>query len=348
MESALFIARLILAVLLVVAAAAKLVDRDRFLKSLRDFGVTRRWLNALAGIVPLSELIAAALLLLPQTSVPGALFTFVLLLAFTTTISYNLVLGREPECNCFGQIGSSTISVRTLFRNALLALVAAAIVVESPSTVPSDQRLLLLIVLTLAATATTLFALVYEVARRQEDLARRFDGIQDSVEGGSFSESAAGAPKSPAQELAVGAPAPSFQLFTLDGSEVTLIDVLSSGRSAVVFFMSAECAPCFSLLPEISLWRHELGKRFNFIVVSKGGIDSNRAKFGNGRLDSSIPILADHDGTVARDYRVKGTPGAVFIAADGVIASQLASGNKEIRSLLNHLIFSPETKPWSA
>lgn len=345
METALLIARVLLSMLLVAAAAAKLVDRDRFRKSLRDFGVSPRWTSRIGTIIPTAELLAAALLLLPQTTIPGAVLTFILLLIFTAAISYNLVLDREPECHCFGQIGSSTISIRTLLRNGLLTLVAGVLVAETPGRIEPGQRMPLIIALSVAAVAVTLFALVYEVVRRQKDLHFQVDDLRESLEVDSPTGSAtAGAQR--ARRLPLGTSAPSFQLASLDEREISLADILSVRRPAVIFFLSADCSPCMALLPEITLWRHEIGERLSLVVVSKGSTDASRTKYANARIDSSIPILADQDGNVLHEYGVKWTPGAICIGTDGTIASQLALGNKQIRSLLTHLIFSPTSNPW--
>ena len=44
-----------------------------------------------------------------------------LLSLFVIAIAANLLLGRRPDCNCFGQIKSTPIGWTTVVRNAVLA-----------------------------------------------------------------------------------------------------------------------------------------------------------------------------------------------------------------------------------
>jgi peroxiredoxin len=347
MEGAIFIGRIILAGLFVLSSGAKLMDRERFRKSLRDFGVPAQRTRLLSWLVPLSEL-TAAVLLVTSPSV-GAIAALILLLIFTGGVSYNLVLGRQPECSCFGQIGSSAISAQTIVRNALLALLAAVLVIESPSPLQSEQRMLLVLVLILAAIAGALFALVYELARRQEGLSRQTEDLQDFLESGAIIGGASrAAVEQPHQDLPLGAPAPSFKLNSVEEREISFGDLLSAGKPLVIFFLSSDCAPCTALLPEINLWRHELDASLAFAIVSKGSLKSNYERYSKARLDSTIPILVDLDGEVAGEYMAKWTPSAISLTTDGSVASQLAVGDKQIRSLLDHLSLSSAGTPWLA
>ena len=100
--------RVLLAVVFTVAAVAKLADRRA------TFGVR--------FVLPAFELAAAALLLLPGTTLAGAVLALVLLAGFTGWVA------RDPaaDCDCFGRLARMPGPL-ALLRNAVL-VVAAGIV----------------------------------------------------------------------------------------------------------------------------------------------------------------------------------------------------------------------------
>src|SRR5947209_5798790 len=128
MSVALLIARLLLAVVFVVAGLAKLADLAGSRQALRDFGVPALLAAPFGLLLPLAEL-AVAIALIPTVSAWwGALGALVLLLLFIAGISYNLARGRQSECHCFGQLHSAPVGWPTLVRNLVLAALAGFIV----------------------------------------------------------------------------------------------------------------------------------------------------------------------------------------------------------------------------
>jgi uncharacterized membrane protein YphA (DoxX/SURF4 family) len=96
----LLVARVLLALVFVVAGLAKLADRAGSRQALRDFGVPAALAPPLGSLLPLAELAVA---LLPTRSAWwGALGALVLLLLFIAGIGANLARGRTPDCHCFG------------------------------------------------------------------------------------------------------------------------------------------------------------------------------------------------------------------------------------------------------
>jgi uncharacterized membrane protein YphA (DoxX/SURF4 family) len=104
--------RLALAAVFAVAAVAKLVDR--------------RTSVGLRFVLPAFELAAAALLLLPGTTLVGALLAIVLLAGFTGWVARD----ASADCDCFGRL-AATPGPLALLRNAVLLLVAGAVAVEA-------------------------------------------------------------------------------------------------------------------------------------------------------------------------------------------------------------------------
>ena len=108
MNTALLIARLLLALVFILAGVAKLADRKGSKQAVIDFGVPTALAAPLGVLLPLAELAVATSLLGPtSTAWWGALGALALLSLFTVGISINLAHGRKPECHCFGQLHSA-------------------------------------------------------------------------------------------------------------------------------------------------------------------------------------------------------------------------------------------------
>jgi uncharacterized membrane protein YphA (DoxX/SURF4 family) len=102
------VVRIALAVVFAVAAVAKLVD------SRATLGVR--------FVLPAFELGAAALLVLPGTTLAGAVLALALLAGFTGWVA------RDPsaDCDCFGRLANMPGPL-ALLRNAVLLLAAGAV-----------------------------------------------------------------------------------------------------------------------------------------------------------------------------------------------------------------------------
>src|SRR5436309_15394138 len=93
-------ARMLLAVVFVVAGLAKLADRAGARQALRDFGVPAALATPLGSLLPLAELAVAMALLPARSAWSGALGAIALLLLFIAGIGANLARGRKPDCHC--------------------------------------------------------------------------------------------------------------------------------------------------------------------------------------------------------------------------------------------------------
>src|SRR5436305_1632520 len=134
MSVVVLLARLVLAVVFLVAGIAKLADLAGSRQALRDFGVPAQLADPFGLLLPLAELAVAVALLFPATAWWGAVGALVLLLLFVGGIGYNLAHGRQPDCHCFGQLHSAPAGWPTLIRNLVLAAIAGIIVVFGWST----------------------------------------------------------------------------------------------------------------------------------------------------------------------------------------------------------------------
>src|SRR5918994_808145 len=128
--SVLLVARLLLALIFLVAGVAKLADRAGSRQAVVDFGLPARLATPLGVLLPLAELAVAAALVPISTAWWGAVGALALLLLFVLGIAVNLARGRKPDCHCFGQLHSAPAGWKTLLRNGVLAAVAGFVVWE--------------------------------------------------------------------------------------------------------------------------------------------------------------------------------------------------------------------------
>jgi hypothetical protein len=117
-----WIAAACIAVLLAHAAVSKLADRSLFEQHLAAYRVPAILLPALVWAVPLTEALAAALLLSPWRGA-GALLAAGLLLGYGALMAWHRAHGHRLECGCGGD--ALPVSWALVARNTVLAAMAA-------------------------------------------------------------------------------------------------------------------------------------------------------------------------------------------------------------------------------
>src|SRR3712207_6619604 len=133
MDTALFIARLLLVAVFIAAGLAKLADQAGSRQALAGFGVPATLAAPLGLLLPLAELGVALALIPSATAQWGGVGALGLLLLFIAGIAINLARGRSPDCHCFGQLHSAPVGSSTLLRNVALAAVASFVVWQARS-----------------------------------------------------------------------------------------------------------------------------------------------------------------------------------------------------------------------
>ncbi|MGN6033462.1 MAG: redoxin domain-containing protein [Thermomicrobiales bacterium] len=123
----------------------------------------------------------------------------------------------------------------------------------------------------------------------------------------------------------VGDPAPVFDRVDLQG-ELRHVGA-PHGRDTVLLFWRPGCAHCEGLVPDLKAWEAHPDAPY-ILVISRGPKALNR-EFG-----IASPIVFDDDRFITRTYGVTGTPAAVVIDANGVIASPVGRGATGVRELL--------------
>lgn len=313
--------RFVLAAVFLTAGIGKLFDLPGSRRAMADFGVPER-LSSLAGtLLPLAELAAAVALVFRPSARWGALAALLLLLAFVAGIVRALMRGEEPDCHCFGQFHSAPAGRVTLARNAVLGAFAA-VVVGYGSGPAVDGWLSARSAAELVATAAFLCAIgavAYGLSMRGKLATLRRDLEMAQV--------AAAAGRS---GLPVGVDAPSFALPSLQGETVTLAGLRERGQPVLLLFMSPWCGPCAALHPRVQKWQQSLSARLTITVLSTGTTDQNASLADEGLQD----VLLQDEMEIANLYRVTGTPSAVFVSADGKIASNLGEAEFGIEPLI--------------
>jgi peroxiredoxin len=305
--------RLFLAAVLAVAGAAKLADLRGSREAVIGFGIPRRFSRIAGTALPVAELAVAAALLPAKSSLWALAGAAGLLIAFTGAIGLSMARGRAPDCHCFGQLHSEPAGPRTLIRNTVLLTLAlaafgASIGDTGPSAVAWVGDLAAVQILLVAAGTLALGTAAGIVIARAQAKARELKpGLADADEMG----------------LPEGWEAPEFALPDLDGSIVTLSELLLRGSPVLLVFTDAECAACQALLTKTGEWQQEHEDALTIAVVNGGAPDGTRElALEHGVQD----VLFDSAREMQKAYEVAKTPVAVRIDPPGVISSPFTSG----------------------
>ncbi|HET9257870.1 MAG TPA: MauE/DoxX family redox-associated membrane protein [Pseudonocardiaceae bacterium] len=312
-----WIARLLLCVVFGLSAWGKLTDRSGARTAVAEFGIPARYVGVVAWALPSLE-VALAVGLLPGATAPWAGLAVLLLLGvFTAAVARLLRLGRRPACSCFGSASEDPIGGATIVRNAALMAVAVVVVwggvrrPQVPGTLPTDHAVALAVVAIIAAMLVWLIGQV-RVLRRQVDRQAL------STLGG--------------EGMPIGSVAPEFELADSHGGSTSLQQLLACGTSVVLVFVHPGCDICATLAGELPRWQHRLRDQLTIAVIANGDLTENLA-WGRERGLGEIPMLVQQGNEAALRYRVRGTPSAVLVDADGRIAAPVARGPIAIREL---------------
>lgn len=350
MPIALLAARLLLAAVFLLAGATKLIDPFGTRKALRDFGVPAVLARPLVMLLPLCELVVAGALIPASLVWYGAWGALGLLTIFLIGVGVAMARGRKPDCHCFGQLHSAPVGRSTLIRNAVLAGCAGWLVSRGPmqkesdlwgwfaSLGPEESKFAIVG----ACVAAFLFLRVLVRSRPQSvSTQSQMPADEEDDEPAPVKAKRTATPAEnpePARRavmgigLAIGTPAPEFELPAMTGEKRSLGSLIAHGRDVVLIFSSPHCKPCESLASSLVRWKREMEGLPSVILVSRGTVQENRAKMKE--LEAS-QVLLQRDSEVAEEYDCASTPAAVLVGADGLIRSTLSVGGVAIKELLS-------------
>ena len=342
---ALLVARLLLAVVFLVAGLAKLGDRAGSRQALADFGVPGLIAAPAGMLLPVVEL-AVGVALVPVGSAwwGGA----------GRGRAVERVHGRDRLQSCPRQRpGLSLLRAApfraggrssTLARNGLLLAIAIFILAAGTRHAGASatagrtlssaaQWLAITGAVALAALFGATLAALRSMRHENRALAVRLEALERSLH--SHGNGAAPQPglaqRDPPAGPPVGAIAPEFELEAFDGTAVTLEQLRSTGKRLLLLFTHPQCGPCTALLPDISGWQHEHREALEIVLIGEGSAKANRAKASEQGI---VNVLVQKQREVAEAYGAPGTPSAIPASPEGTIASTLAAGPDRIRALL--------------
>jgi len=171
----------------------------------------------------------------------------------------------------------------------------------------------------------------YQLVRQNGRILLRLESIEKTL--GSRAGKGAKKQHEPAG-LAIGTPAPDFELPDLDGARHKLSDFRE--RSVLLIFFNPKCGFCTKMAADLAALPTENGPdRVVPVVVTTGAADENRKLVEQYGI--RCVVLLQEEMQVAAKYHAQGTPMGYRIDAAGRIASDLAVGAEALLKLATTL-----------
>ena len=315
---ALALAPVILAVVLVVSAVGKLRSPSASAEAFRDLRVPAPLSGRfVVEALPWGELLLAVVLLLvggPVGMVAGVA-AVLLFTAYLVLVVRALAFDEDVECACFGEFAPGRITRRTVVRNAWLVALAAVTlgVATQGSSVAArvaDERLPWWWLVAALATAVTTW-LVAGPATAPE---RREDPPAHTDEEGDYVRT-----RTPALPVTLG-----------DGS-VTHLRRLSEARPQLLLYVSEGCASCQDVIAGAPGWRDDLAALDVRLVVRSAPDETTLAS------PVEPQSLHDTEGLVYDSFGLRGTPSAVLLGADGLLAGGPVVGAANVTAFVDDI-----------
>lgn len=319
----------ILVVTLTASGIAKAKDPSSTVEGILNLGLDSvAPLKLTPAVLPWAELLLAAGLLFA----PGPLFpvfaiaSCALMVFYLVVIARALATGRTEGCNCFGKKSAAPVSRYTLIRN--IALTVAGILTVVASFVGGKAVVYELVGLNgsgwLWAVGAALIALTLWAIQRGESLAEPAPDIPEVVLPSAADES----------EDYVRVPIPYASIYTTDGRVTTLRD-MSRVQARVLFFASPTCGSCTPILKTIPRWQKLLPQLGLHPVFSSE--EKIRQAHKLEKLDEGVEALVDPKHAAMHNFG-RGTPMAVILGSDGMLAGGPVAGTSDVKQLMDDLL----------
>ena len=319
----------ILVVTLTASGIAKAKDPSSTVEGILNLGLDSvAPLKLTPAVLPWAELVLAAGLLFA----PGPLFpvfaiaSCALMVFYLVVIARALATGRTEGCNCFGKKSAAPVSRYTLIRN--IALTIAGILTVVASFAGGKAVVYELVGLNgsgwLWAVGAGLIALTLWAIQRGESLAEPAPDIPEVVLPSAADES----------EDYVRVPIPYASIYTTDGRVTTLRD-MSRVQARVLFFASPTCGSCTPILKTIPRWQKLLPQLGLHPVFSSE--EKIRQAHKLEKLDEGVEALVDPKHAAMHNFG-RGTPMAVILGSDGMLAGGPVAGTSDVKQLMDDLL----------
>ncbi|MNS39692.1 Methylamine utilization protein MauE [compost metagenome] len=116
---------LLLTVILLISGVSKLFSRERFIRTLFDIGVPRRFLVFISVLIPICELACSVLLLVPLLQTIGEWVVLLMFTGFSIGITGAIRRKAKTDCNCFGNFLPEKLGWSTLVRLMVFIILTA-------------------------------------------------------------------------------------------------------------------------------------------------------------------------------------------------------------------------------
>ncbi len=135
----------------------------------------------------------------------------------------------------------------------------------------------------------------------------------------------------------------SFSLPDVAGNTVNLSDY--AGKKVYIKFWATWCPICLGGLEEFTELTKDMSMQDDTVILTivspgtKGEMSKDDFVAWYEKQGYSFPVLLDQDGTVARDFNVRGYPTSVFIDTTGSISQSRPGhvGNDDIKTILSEM-----------
>ncbi|HET8851681.1 MAG TPA: MauE/DoxX family redox-associated membrane protein [Ktedonobacteraceae bacterium] len=156
-------ARSFLAIVLIVAGAAKLADKANFSATLARLGVSshQETRSILALLLPISELALGLFVASGLWSGLANVAVLLVMLGFDGVTLYAIRRAPDTTCRCFGALSDTPFNQKTLLRNAVLTALAVIALVSSEFPVVSSGASPWLVAVVLAGYLVVALAAVH-------------------------------------------------------------------------------------------------------------------------------------------------------------------------------------------
>jgi hypothetical protein len=317
------LAPLILAAVLAVSGWSKakaVASTESVLRLLRlPNALEQPWV---ARALPWGELALAAIVCLAPGGIAqqaAASLTLLLMLAYWVVVARAMTFDPRPACGCFGEIGDQRITGRTLARNSVLVALAVvhlvwALAGHSVIATLTDGTEPQLWVLGAGVAALVTWFVVARPAPKPH----HHDGP-------------AASPGDDAGELPfVPSLIPPALLTDSFGRQHTLQEMVRE-RAQLLVVVNCHCGTTATALrawPDYRRRLPQLDVRFVFSgVAPQASVDGT----------DLTAAWTDHGGVTAHTLGITGSPGAILLGADGMIAGGPVSGNAELDEFVDEI-----------
>ncbi|MGB2766947.1 MAG: MauE/DoxX family redox-associated membrane protein [Propionicimonas sp.] len=338
------LAPLTLLAVLAVSGIAKAGKPGVTLAAMRDLRVPerlrRRWI---AQTLPWGEVaLAVALLIGSGWVLQGVSLAVAALMAGYLLLVVLAVRRPEPaDCACFGELGASQVTGRTVLRNALLLAGAAVTVWGAFNGRSTWQSLAALGPAAVGWLAGALglgllgWTVGPPVAAPRADVAAPAAAVPTAaVPTAAVPTAALPTAAEPLADLDyLRTPIPFVRLTSADGSPTTMRD-LARTQARLLVFVSSSCNPCAEIISALPGWTADLGPAVAVHAVLRQEPES----VARDLPDVVADALFAQDGSAHEILGIEATPAAVLLGADGLLAGGPVFGGAAIRELVAEIL----------